>query len=201
MSFRNMFRRWILLALIAAVVSGVAMAALLNRDAIARMLAPEYVPLPDEKARQIASHERTACDARYYWPGSSSQYCNRDYFQFAKDSHRREYDWEISKRASEVKDFVENSLAVALTILGLAAFWALCRALYTRLSPAMRAGTRLATSSLEGGVSEVLQRRRFSKAEKDFQTLKSLYDNGLITEDVFNQRKALLSQTLREAAK
>lgn len=193
-----MLRRWLLLALIAVVVTGVLVAGQLNSDSIARMLAPEFVPLSEQQVKERAEGARASCGSRPYW---MAERCDLDYVRLAREGHLAAYEYDISGRAREVRSTLEGTLAGALALLGLAALWALCRALYTKFAPVVRAGTRLATSSLDGGVSEVMQRRRFNKAEKDFQTLKSLYENGLITEDVFNQRKDLLTQTLREAAK
>lgn len=60
---------------------------------------------------------------------------------------------------------------------------------------------RIATSKFNVNVEEVVQSWRFKKAEEEFQTLKSLHSNGLITEEAFRQRKQDLVRSLQDTAK
>lgn len=45
-------------------------------------------------------------------------------------------------------------------------------------------------------IKEMNAGRKLRQAEADFVTLKNLYDNGLITEEIFSQRKADLKAAL-----
>ena len=60
---------------------------------------------------------------------------------------------------------------------------------------------RIATSKFIVNAEEAVQSRRFKKAEEEFQTLKSLHSNGLITEEAFRQRKQDLVRSLQGTAK
>lgn len=185
--------------------------------------APSYVPLADavaladgksnfeerivEAERKKAEWTKCAAETEEYLVGSLCQYLVPEKVEQESDAelkadghriHRSQFIWKnvrphVEKAEGAIDWIFGISYAVVALLFSLAIFkWLKFSAL-----PMMRDGLKTASSAPVGKAFRDLNAaRKLRKAESDFLTAKTLYENGLITEEMFFKRKDELKQLL-----
>jgi hypothetical protein len=191
-----------------------------------QQLAPAYVPLTDavvyewsaniyngqiqNTQRQLA--EWQACTAQQaknqdYWairscgsrPEEVTVMSQAELLAFGHKVHRDAFvKAEVAPRIGEVKNFLAWAFGIAYLTVGLFALLAFRKWFTSELLPIARRGLGKIkdAASIPHDLGEFNANRKLRQAESDFLTVKNLYDNGLITEEMLLQRKAELTAVL-----
>jgi hypothetical protein len=190
MTFKDLLLRWFLLAVI--LFSLAILYHYMDRGVFAERFAPRYTALTQEQARVNALR---ACKADYYrrFRDSCSE-VDQDYVNIEVVRDRQNYEREhIEPKLA----YGENGAIAVCFAFAAVAIWFFWQWLRMQRFPRMLGARRaIGTIATMAKVDERLESRRMQKANADFQTLKDLFDNGLITEDDFLARKAALASSL-----
>jgi hypothetical protein len=169
-------------------VGAIHVAATLNVDVIARPFHRDYVPISSEEARRVAEEECGHSMAGFAYrdctptAAAVSWALEKDQLVFIER--------EVEPIRERIRDVVNIVGGILYALLALGALWAIKSWFAASSWPRVRRLVGLAkpawTSVDLSGMNET---RRLRRAEAEFKTLKSLRDEGLITEAVFVARK------------
>lgn len=193
MTGRGLFSRcaWLAVGLFCAGALHVALR--LMADDIATRFVQPYVPLPKEGAFQRAIKTCNDSIMRPYLENCSMP--SEGGISTEMAVHKADYEYRKFGPVKERVDDVTNSaLGMVYAALALAALWAFKSWFGANIWPKLAGFVGPLRASLD--LSERGASRRLRRAEKEFRTLKSLRDDGLIAEDVFVTRRNKLKAAI-----
>lgn len=176
-------RKFVLLAvlLIAAFTVDVTLRA--NVSKIAALFAPTYYPINDEEAYELGKNDRYA--------GLRAPWYNR--IEAGRTKHLREFQ---RNRITPIEDNIKQAINIAMpityTIIGVIAALLLLRWLTHRVNLLFERvqlpRVRLKLTSLRNYLYSYLIIRK----EKEFSSLKTLFDNGMLSPEEYERRRTLI---------
>lgn len=194
MTGRDLFSRcaWLAVGLFCAGAIHVALR--LMADDIATRFVQPYVPLTGIGAFEEAVKACNSSSMRPYLENCSmpiEQAISREMVV-----HKANYEYRTVGPVRERVDDVTNfALGMVYAALALAALWAFKSWFGANIWPTLTGFVGPLRTSLD--LSERGASRRLRRAEKEFRTLKSLRDDGLIAEDVFVTRRNKLKAAIK----
>lgn len=221
MTFKMLLMRWFWSALGVTVLALTFVAIVEHGDTLAELTAPAYLPLSDEEVFKRAGVEcvhppgaRTGCVypeiAEYEETGNYL----RDYHQKAlaksdridlslkmsgpESSNRSEYyEREVRPRHERLTRWTGIGLAILCLLIVVSAL-ASTRAWWNTRAPldVDIKWKKILPGALGRGMRDAAASRKLRRIETDFQALKSLRDNGLISDAVFEERKNVLRSSI-----
>lgn len=173
---------------------GLHLAVRLMASDITTQFVQAYVPLTKEEAFKQAVNSCDRSSMRPYledcsMPSESTVSAEMENHKFYYN--RREFE-PVKGRVHDVTDF---ALGVIYASLALAALWAFKNWFSFNVWPTLAGFRGAIRSTLD--LSEKGSAWRLRRAEKEFRTLKSLRDDGLLAEDVFVARKDKLKAAIK----
>ena len=199
-----------------------------NVDNIAeKVFAPNFAPLSDQKALEIgdAAHEgivseqnrkekrRRHCVRGFDEDDVLIQYmCGKkqdelkaaiasDLIADGHRIHREEFFVsQIKPNVGTVEAIINWTFGLVYACIGLYVLKFFLKWFIAEILPFLRRGSRRLKEirSWLPSIKALSENRRLRRAESDFLTLKNLYENGLITEEMFMARKSALKAVLGE---
>lgn len=228
MTQKEMFSRFGLLAFWLLIAIGMHVATIVKVESIAERYSPTYVPMAKEIASSMvntdckndSSIEIYDSDIwtskRFESSAKNSTICNAiqrrdaggnsDEFDALIDNKLRAHRWawkqrEVGPRAEKFEEGFHIAFSMSYAVIALYALLALKQWFFSNGRQALnRRVAKLGTmSGISGRVSDIAANHKMRKAQADFQTLKSLHENGLITDEVFAKRKDALRAGLDDS--
>lgn len=190
---------WVLLASVLGCVVGLHGVTFLKAEDIASYWHP-YVALASGEVQERASQALESCER-----GLSYQYlkvpCPREPEAAVLKAHRDQYDYDVRwNGGNDVKQSANVVFGFMYGLLAIPLIWSFGRSLVAKGRSGGRA-LRVAGESLRSELAfGDRTSRRFRRAEEQFSTLKSLREDGLISDKVYEQRKADLKASLLHAS-
>ena len=168
----------------------------LNAYSIATPLVKAYVPLTKEAATKQTTE---ACDRslRRYNEDCSTPSESSVLTWMERDKTNYEYQ-EVHPVARRVRDATDIAFGMVYAALALGAIWAFKSWFGVNVWPRLVSLVGPLRASLN--LSETRATRRLRRAQEEFRTLKSLRDDGLISEELFVARKNKLKAAISPAA-
>lgn len=194
MKGRGLFSRcaWLAVGLICA--GAVHVALRLMSDDIATRFVQPYVPLTREEAFTRAVKACNDSGMRPYIENCSMP--SDINISTEMVVHKADYEYRKFEPVKErVNDVINIALGMVYAALALAALWAFKSWFGANIWPMLAGFIGPLRTSLD--LSEMGASRRLRRAENEFRTLKSLRDDGLITEDVFVTRRNKLKAAIK----
>lgn len=204
-----------LVALVAITTTG-AIALSENAEAAIEMFSPAYVPLSiEEKFRRAElpckrpfgsssgceTIARLSSSASAWDKANNTSYINIEYLSLLSEEHKNREAYvhkELKPKAEVLK--IGLILAFALHLVGVAMYGIplLAMPFDSRGNQGITGWAKRAArlAPLKQTTKEALHSRKLRQTHDEFKVMKDLYDNGLITEDVFLQRKAQIKARL-----
>jgi len=172
----------------------------LNANDIAKPFVQAYVPLDKKQAiKQAVNNCEKSAGFQFALVDCSIPSKEDILMQISR--HREAYEYgELQPVVKNVRNVTDFALGSVYAALALGALWALIRWFGSNIWPKLaKSAGPLRTSLLRASLnlSERGAARRLRRAEEEFRTLKSLRDEGLITEDVFVARKNKLKAAIK----
>lgn len=170
----------------------------LMAEDIARIFVPVYSPIGKKEAKELAvkSCESNRENYPYTWGHKNCSIPSGDDVSVQIQEHERNYKYYTLEPVKDivinVTNFVIGTMYAALFLVGL---WAIKTWFVANLWPNISGLLRPLRRSLN--LSEMGASRRLRRVEAEFSTLKSLRDDGLITEEVFVARKNKLKAAIK----
>lgn len=194
MTGRSLFSRcaWLIVGLLCAGALHFALSLMAND--IATLFVQAYVPLTKEEAFKQAVSSCNRSSMRTYLENCSMP--SENTVSEEMENHKFYYDRrEFEPIKSRVHDVTNVAFGVVYATLALVALWAFINWFIANVWPMLAGSLGVLRNSLD--LSEKSAARRLRRAEKEFRTLKSLRDDGLIAEDVFVARKDKLKAGIK----
>jgi hypothetical protein len=174
----------------------------LQAEEIARGLMPQYIPMTPSQL-DSATRDRNVCISRSDWRAYPCTPSDDDWEQKKeRTAYYDQYSWE-QKNLNQGETRIQMALGILFGIGYTILLMMMLSSLRKLFSSGLAATIRKRISSLKhaaidsgGGLREAMDRRRLHQAQKEFLSLKSLYENGVISEDAFVKRKAVLTAKL-----
>lgn len=198
MTGRSLFSRcaWLVVGLLCVAVLHAALR-LISNDIATRFVRP-YVPLTKEGAFTRAVQVCNQSGIRPYTENCSMP--SDGSISTEMVAHKADYEYREFEPVKERIDDVTNIvLGMVYAALGLSALWAFKSWFGANIWPMLAGFVRPLRASLD--LSERGASWRLRRAEKEFRTLKSLHDDGLISEDVFVTRRNKLMAAIKAGPK
>ncbi len=187
--------------IIAALVGGAHSGLLAYAETYAKERAPRYVeptvaeigPAPSPAGPSDSMYDRRMAELA------------ENIYDAEKGLHYSKYFRKhIEPRQKEFETWTNRSFIVVYVLLSALFVWALYRTLADNANRIKRgahyAFVRLpARAFRESRLAKLGQRHRLKVAAKEFETAKSLYENGLLSAEEFERRKNSIRQTLNAA--
>ena len=174
------------------------LAIFLKAEDIARIFVPVYSPIGKEAARELAVKgcESYKKDYPYSWGDKACSIPSENDIAMQIEGHESDYNRHtldpVKDIVLDVTGFVIGTMYAALFIMGL---WAIKTWFVANLWPRIADLLKPLHRSLN--LPEMGASRRLRRVEAEFSTLKSLRDDGLITEEDFVARKNKLKAAIK----
>jgi hypothetical protein len=198
MTGKGLFSKLAGLAVVLLCAGALHLAISLMAEDIARIFVPIYSPIGKEEAKELAVKTcQSDSNYRYSWqPYKDCSMPSKEDITMQIQGHERDYKnytlGPVKEIVLNVTNFVIGTMYAAVSVIGL---WAIKTWFVANLWPKISGLLRPLHRTLN--LSEMSATRRLRRVEAEFRTLKSLRDDGLITEEVFVSRKNKLKAAIK----
>lgn len=167
----------------------------------AKQSAPSFVPLTEKEALDGAVASCKGDSELPHLLALNGSNCEQLMARDGKSllaaqyfSHRRAYEQEhVEPRAEELRNRHHVFFGAVYVVIALFVLRAILKWFTAQVLPAIRSRAKRLKEAVP-----ILANLKLHQAENDFATVKNLYENGLITEEMFLKRKAELRAALGE---